>query len=105
MAAARRPAYGGNFVTGDARMTEPDNAPQSSGNSGLGTAGWIAVVVLVGLLVAAIAYAVHTWNELAGVSMPVTGWLFMILGAVFTFALGGGLMALLFYSSRKGKDF
>jgi len=71
----------------------------------LGVAGWIALVVLAGFLAGAIAYAVHTWNELAGVSIPAMGWVFMVLGAVFTLIVGGGLMALLFYSSRKGRDF
>jgi len=39
----------------------------------LGVAGWIALVVLAGFLAGAIAYAVHTWNELAGVSIPWVG--------------------------------
>jgi hypothetical protein len=33
------------------------------------------------------------------------GWAFLGLGVILTIVLGGGLMALLFYSSRKGKDF
>jgi hypothetical protein len=76
---------------------------ETSGSLGVG--GWIALVVLVGFLAGAIAYAVHTWNELAGVSIPAMGWVFMVLGAVLTLLVGGGLMALLFYSSRKGRDF
>lgn len=71
----------------------------------LGIAGWIAVIVLAGFLAGAIAYSVHTWNALPGVAMSPLGWLFMALGAIFTFVVGAGLMALLFYSSRKGRDF
>ena len=71
----------------------------------LGPAGWLAIVVLVGFLVGAIAYALHAWSELSGVSMPPAGWIFMGLGIIFTFAVGAGLMALVFYSSREGKDF
>jgi len=78
---------------------------ESPASNRIGIAGWLAIIVLAGLLIAAILYAVHTWNQLAGVQMPVTGWLFMALGAIFTIAVGGGLMALVFYSSRKGKDF
>jgi hypothetical protein len=37
--------------------------------------------------------------------MPATGWVFMIMGAVVTLLVGAGLMALVFYSSRKGRDF
>jgi hypothetical protein len=36
--------------------------------------------------------------------MPLSGWLAMILGIVFTLVIGVGLMALVFYSSRKGHD-
>lgn len=85
-------------------MSDPQNAsPEKS--SRLGAAGWIAIVVLAGFLVVAGWYAVHVWTALSGVPMSPLGWFFMILGAVVTFALGAGLMALLFYSSRKGKDF
>jgi hypothetical protein len=82
-----------------------DENKQPSENSRVGAAGWIAVVVLAGFLVGAILYAVHIWNVLAAVSMPPLGWLFLVLGTVFTLAVGAGLMALLFYSSRAGKDF
>jgi hypothetical protein len=37
--------------------------------------------------------------------MPAMGWFFMIVGGIVTLAVGGGLMALIFYSSRKGRDF
>ena len=71
----------------------------------LGPGGWLAIIVLAGFLVGAIAYAVHAWSELAGVSMPLMGWVFMGLGIIVTFAVGAGLMALVFYSSREGRDF
>lgn len=79
--------------------------PEPAGSRRLGPAGWIAILVLLGFLGGALAYAVHAWNAMAGVAMPPLGWLFMVLGAVFTFAVGAGLMALVFYSSREGKDF
>lgn len=85
-------------------MTGPeDGKPQAA--SRLGWAGWIAIAVLTGFLGWAGWYAVHVWTRLAGVSMSLLGWFFMILGALVTLALGGGLMALVFYSNRKGKDF
>lgn len=71
----------------------------------LGPAGWLALVVLLGFLVWAIWYAVHAWGMLPGVGISPMGWLFLVLGVVFTIVVGAGLMALLFYSSRKGKDF
>jgi len=36
--------------------------------------------------------------------MPAWGWLMMGLGIFFTVVVGGGLMALIFYSSRDGYD-
>lgn len=70
----------------------------------LGVAGWIAIVVMMGFLAAAIAYAVQVWTAMAGVTMSGWGWLFMILGVIVTTALGAGLMALVFYSSRNDMD-
>ena len=80
-----------------------NEVPESSNNR-LGVAGWIAIVVLLGFLAAAIAYAVHAWTAMSGVSISPLGWLFMALGVFFTIAVGGGLMALVFYSSRHNYD-
>lgn len=80
------------------------NAPDSP-KTPIGPAGWIAIIVLTGFLLWGIWYAVHAWNQLAGVGISTAGWVFMVLGVVFTLLVGGGLMALVFYSNRKGKDF
>jgi hypothetical protein len=80
------------------------DADQRSRGS-LGTAGWIALLALVGFLGWAIWYAVHAWGMLAGVGISPAGWVFLVLGVVITILVGSGLMALLFYSSRKGRDF
>ena len=71
--------------------------------SKLGPGGWIVLLVLLALLVAAIAYAVQIWISV-DTTMSGWGWLFMILGVVVTTALGAGLMALVFYSSRHDYD-
>ena len=87
-------------------MQEPDKSGQSPQESrALGIAGWIAIIVLAGFLVGGIFYAMHAWNALPGTTIPPLGWVYMSLGAILTLLVGGGLMALLFYSSRKGKDF
>lgn len=70
----------------------------------LGPWGWFAIVVLIGFLAAAIAYAIHAWNALSDVGISPLGWLFLVFGVVFTVLVGGGLMALLFYSSRHHYD-
>jgi len=87
-------------------LTEPEKrVPQAEISRSLGIGGWITLIVLAGFLAGGIYFAVHAWNALAGTSMPPAGWIFLVLGAVFTLLLGGGLMALLFYSNRAGKDF
>lgn len=87
-------------------MAEPQERPDAEKSSTpMGPAGWFAIAVLMAFLVGAIAYAVHVWRSLAGVAIPPLGWLFMVLGAILTVAVGGGLMALVFISSREGRDF
>jgi TRAP-type C4-dicarboxylate transport system permease small subunit len=67
--------------------------------------GRIAVVVtLLALLALALAFAVYSWNAIEGPPMPTTGYVAMALGVVFSLVIGFGLMALVFYSSRRGYD-
>jgi hypothetical protein len=80
------------------------NAPEKDQNSRLSPAGWIALAVLVGLLFVSLWYAVKVWTSMAGVHMSGWGWMFLVLGIVVTIALGAGLMALVFYSSRHDMD-
>ena len=82
-------------------MAEPE---EDTPSSRLGPGGWIALGVLFLFLCWAGWYAVHVWRGLAGVEMSPLGWTFMILGAVVTLLVGGGLMALVFYSSRHDYD-
>ena len=84
---------------------ESQKRPGTPAGGRLGPAGWIALVVLFGLLGWAMWYAVHAWGMIPGVGIPPVGWLFLVLGVLLTILVGSGLMALLFYSSRKGKDF
>jgi hypothetical protein len=52
----------------------------------------------------AIAVAYSAWKALADVQMTTSGYIAMILGALAAFAMGAGLMGLLFWSNRKGFD-
>lgn len=70
----------------------------------LGTSGWITIIVLAGLLVAAVVYAANAWTALNGTAMSGAGWFFLVLGVIFTIGVGGGLMWLVFYSSRHHYD-
>ncbi|MBV9572297.1 MAG: hypothetical protein JO056_13740 [Alphaproteobacteria bacterium] len=70
----------------------------------LGVAGWTAILVLSGFLAVSIFYAIYGWSRVGAVGIPPIGWAFLIAGVVVTVLVGGGLMALMFYSSRKGRD-
>ncbi|GAA0528575.1 ABC-type multidrug transport system permease subunit [Rhizomicrobium palustre] len=71
---------------------------------GLGRAGWVAMVALALILAGAVLYAVDTSEQLGPVPMSLSGWLFLSLGVLLTLAVGIGLMALMFYSSRHNFD-
>jgi len=64
----------------------------------------VMVASLVAVLIAAIVYAASAWFAISGPPMPEAGYVAMTLGIVFSLAVGCGLMALLFYSSRHGYD-
>jgi hypothetical protein len=73
------------------------------GKPGLGTI--IALVILVGMLLLAIVFLAIGWNAPAGgAQMSTAGWIAMMLGVLATLALGIGLMTLMFYSNRSGRD-
>ena len=57
-----------------------------------------AIVVAVGLVIAAM------WAGIGDSDISGAGWLAMGLGVIVTLALGIGLMALVFISSRRGYD-
>jgi hypothetical protein len=74
------------------------------GKTPLSAAGWVALAILLGFFLVSLWYAVKVWTSMSGVHMSGWGWTFLILGVVVTVALGAGLMALVFYSSRHDMD-
>jgi hypothetical protein len=60
---------------------------------------FIPLFVILGL---AIYFMVSMWTMMPGASMSQHGWLAMFLGIFGSLAVGGGLMFLLFRSSRAG---
>jgi nitrate reductase gamma subunit len=63
--------------------------------------GYIVAAVL-GLSAMGVAW--QAWQATIEVQMTTTGIVAMILGGLATVALGAGLIALLFFSNRKGFD-
>jgi predicted phage tail protein len=62
-----------------------------------------AAAAVAAFLAVAGAVAIF-WNGLGVSQISLAGWLAMIFGVIITLALGIGLMALMFISSRRGYD-
>jgi hypothetical protein len=65
---------------------------------------WIVSLVLLGLLAVACWFAFAGWRATASVDIPTSAYVAMAFGVVFSLIVGIGLMALVFYSNRKGYD-
>ncbi|MBR0823461.1 hypothetical protein [Bradyrhizobium liaoningense] len=66
-------------------------------------ARWLVIAVLCAMLVAACVLGYLGWTS-TDTSVPASGYVALVLGVVFSLVVGVGLMALVFYSSRKGYD-
>jgi hypothetical protein len=73
-------------------------------DSRLSPAGWISILVMLGLLGWAIWYAITGWASMRGVHISTLGWVFFSAGIAVTILVGVGLMGLVFYSSRHDLD-
>lgn len=96
-------------VTGSTQMTEARKDTAVAGTSAtehasLGIGSWAIIVVLIVLLGATVFVAYIGWKFGSGADVPISGYVAMALGVFFSLAVGVGLMALLFYSSRGGYD-
>jgi hypothetical protein len=65
---------------------------------------YAVIAPLIALLVVVVGFAVYSWNAIEGPPIPAEGRVALALGVLFSFAVGIGLMTLLFYSSRHGYD-
>ena len=64
---------------------------------------FIVFIPLIALLAVSLWFAASAWFHLPG-DIPLYGYLAIAGGVLFSLAVGGGLMALVFYSSRHGYD-
>jgi hypothetical protein len=62
---------------------------------------FLLVLALGGILAVAAFGVMSNWDASY---MSVHGWIALGLGTFLSLAVGGGLMALVFYSARKGYD-
>ena len=64
----------------------------------------LIIIALFALLALALWFAGTAWQRLGGDPIPLYGWIAIVGGAFFSLLIGGGLMGLVFYSSRHGYD-
>ena len=64
----------------------------------------LLAAILIAFLVGATVWSVWVWTSMGSVAMSGHGYAAMVLMIVVCVALGVGLMALVFYSNRKGYD-
>jgi hypothetical protein len=83
---------------GDRSPTEPATWTR------LGAGSWIILIVLLALLVFTGVIIYRGWALGDGTDVPAFGYAAMVFGVIISLAVGFGLMALIFYSSRGGYD-
>lgn len=64
----------------------------------------LIIMPLFALLALSVWFATAAWGHLAGDAIPFYGYVAIAGGVLFSLLVGGGLMALVFYSSRHGYD-
>jgi hypothetical protein len=65
---------------------------------------FLGLIALLALLVASLWYAYGLWMAFETPDMPAGLYVAMVFGVLFSVVIGAGLMALVFYSSRRGYD-
>lgn len=64
----------------------------------------LGLVGLFGLLGLALWFAGSTFSRMSGDEIPLYGYVAIAGGVLISLLVGGGLMALVFYSNRHGYD-
>lgn len=73
-------------------------------SSRMGIGSWTLLVVLLLLLAFTLVIVYLGWKLGSGADVPASGYVAMVFGVLVSLAVGFGLMAMIFYSSRKGYD-
>jgi hypothetical protein len=78
------------------RILIPKSIPKSAG-------GWTVIAILL-LLLGGAGFFAYRGLTIDNVDVPISAYFAMAFGVIFSLIVGVGLMALIFYSSRKGFD-
>ena len=102
-----------NFYQAVAETTKTLNVPVKQTSAieaittslrSIGKGFWALLAVLLLILIGTIVVSYLGWTSAAGTDVPASGYVALALGVIFSLAVGFGLMALVFYSSRSGYD-
>jgi len=96
----KAPAFFAGTSTGVAAL-QADRLPKSAHDF---IPAAILVIALFALLALSVWFAAYSWTHLGGDPLPTYGYVAIAGGVVISILVGGGLMALVFYSSRHGYD-
>jgi hypothetical protein len=70
----------------------------------MGKGSWAILAILLVMVAGSAVVCYLGWTSAAGTDVPTEGYVALIFGVVVSVAVGAGLMALVFYSSRAGYD-
>ncbi len=83
---------------------KPGSPTAVSAVAQMGAGSWTILIILIFLLAATLVIVYLGWTSASETDVPTSGYAAMAIGVIFSLAVGFGLMALVFYSSRKGYD-
>lgn len=64
----------------------------------------VVAAIMIAVLAGVVVMSLWIWGQIGDTEMSVHGYVALGLGVVATLVIGGGLMGLVFYSSRHGYD-
>jgi hypothetical protein len=92
-----------NVLSMPAKQTDTIHSITISMRS-MGIGGWLILAALLTLFVGTVYVSYLGWTSTAGTDVPASGYIALVIGVICSLAVGFGLMALVFFSSRAGYD-
>jgi hypothetical protein len=92
-----------NVLSMPAKQTDTIHSITISMRS-MGIGGWLILAALLTLFVGTVYVSYLGWTSAAGTDVPASAYIALVIGVICSLAVGFGLMALVFFSSRAGYD-
>jgi lipid-binding SYLF domain-containing protein len=85
-------------------MRAADKPAAASEKQRIGMGSWAVLTILMALLAVTVFVAYLGWTLGKDAEVPTSAYVAMAFGVIVSLAVGFGLMALLFFSNRRGYD-